>query len=404
MKEQIDYAMRNKITAGRVQYANFIMQKQLLEARQRVSYSIVQPDNASSYLPTLIVGQVSTTAAENERYIAEAQAQIPSASATVPDAPTGLSAAAGNEHLEISFTAGSDGGSAITNYEYSLDGGAFTAFSPAQTASPLIILGLTNGTAYSVVIRAVNSVGAGASSDPVSETPSGTDTFEQFTTVGTTSWTAPTYTTSVTYLIVGGGGGSGGGYDTGAGGGGGAGEVVTGTFSVVGGTTYTITVGDGGAAGTVNRTIPSETSGGTGDSSIFATLTAVGGSGGFGSRNQIGGSGAGGAQVTTGVGGGAGRGGGSNGGGGGGGGNGSAGGSKSGSTAGIGGTGVSNSITGSAVTYGAGGGGGTGGTTNAAVAGTSNRGNGARGGGGASGQQSQGAKGGSGYVALRYNV
>lgn len=406
MKQPIDYTMRTTQLSNRVRYANKIVQQALQEAGTGSPFVSSFPLKEASSIVQLRMGEVATTPAEVARYLST----IPSSGggggtpASVPSAPTALSTTAGNEHISISFTQGSDGGAAITNYEYLIDpNGAFVPLSPAQTTSPVIITGLTNGVAYTIQLRAVNSVGAGPASDAVSETPTGTDTFTAFTAVETTSWTAPTYTTSVTYLIVGGGGGSGGGFDTGGGGGGGAGEVVTGTFSVVGGTTYTVAVGDGGAAGVSIRSPVSETSGGAGDSSSFASITAAGGSGGFGSRNQTDGSGSGGAQVVAGSGGGAGRGGGATGGGGGGGGNGGAGGSKSGATGGAGGAGVSNSITGSAVTYGAGGAGATGGTTNAGVAGTNNRGNGARGGGGGAGAQMNGAKGGTGYVALRYN-
>ena len=223
---------------------------------------------------------------------------------------------------------------------------------------------------------------------------------QTFTTTGVAFWTVPRLTRSVEYLIVGGGGGSGPGYNNGGGGGGGAGVVLSGSIAVRGDQRYTIIVGDGGAAGTV--TDPVEVSGGTGQTSSFGTLQAVGGSGGFGSRIQTGGSGAGGAIATATSGGGSGRGGGASGGGGGGGGNGSAGGNKSGATAGTGGSGISSSISGSAVTYGAGGAGATGNFTSTGVAGTANTGNGAKGGGGASGQQGQGAKGGSGIVILRF--
>jgi hypothetical protein len=226
-----------------------------------------------------------------------------------------------------------------------------------------------------------------------------------FTTIGSTSWTAPSWVTSVEYLLVGGGGGSGGGYDTGAGGGGGGGMVLTGTLSITPGATYTITVGDGGNAGTVDRTVPLETNGGSGEDSTFASITALGGGGGFGSRLPApgGNDGSGGPAAvnpsTASLGG---RGGGSNGGGGGGGGSSGAGGNKSLTTAGEGGAGTASSLSGSSVNYGVGGNGGTGASNNNAVAGTSNRGNGARGGGGAAGSQRQGAKGGSGIVVIKY--
>ena len=90
----------------------------------------------------------------------------------VPDAPTSLVAYRGYSSAEIAFTAGADGGLPITNYKYSTDNGSsWTAFSPAVTSSSVTIGGLTNGTTYSVRLRAVNMVGDGAISDAVSVTP-----------------------------------------------------------------------------------------------------------------------------------------------------------------------------------------------------------------------------------------
>jgi len=90
-----------------------------------------------------------------------------------PSAPTITVITPGNGSLSVAFTAPtSNGGAAITNYEYSSDnGGTFTAVSPASTTSPIAISGLTNGTTYTVVIRAVNSAGSGDSSSPVTGTP-----------------------------------------------------------------------------------------------------------------------------------------------------------------------------------------------------------------------------------------
>jgi hypothetical protein len=90
----------------------------------------------------------------------------------VPGAPTSLTASAGGGQLAISFTAGSNGGSSITNYQYQLDGGSWVSFSPAVTSSPTVITGLTNGTEYSVKLRAVNARGNGTASAAVTGTPS----------------------------------------------------------------------------------------------------------------------------------------------------------------------------------------------------------------------------------------
>ena len=93
--------------------------------------------------------------------------------AIVPTAPTITGITAGNSQLSVAFTApSSNGGASITNYAYSTDNGSsFTACSPLQTTSPILITGLTNGTTYNVQIRAVNSAGSGAASNTISETP-----------------------------------------------------------------------------------------------------------------------------------------------------------------------------------------------------------------------------------------
>jgi hypothetical protein len=91
---------------------------------------------------------------------------------TAPAAPTNLSATAGDGSATISFTPGSDGGSPIIDYKYSLDGGSsWWPLSQPDTASPITITGLTNGTAYSISILAVNSNGDGLPSQAVSVTP-----------------------------------------------------------------------------------------------------------------------------------------------------------------------------------------------------------------------------------------
>jgi len=91
---------------------------------------------------------------------------------TVPSASTITGITPGNGNLSAAFTSGSNGGASVTNYKYSLDGGSsFTAFSPAQTTSPVSISGLTNGTAYNVQLLAVNAAGDGAASNSETATP-----------------------------------------------------------------------------------------------------------------------------------------------------------------------------------------------------------------------------------------
>jgi hypothetical protein len=92
--------------------------------------------------------------------------------AAAPTAPTITGLSSGNGQLFVTFTApSSNGGSTITNYEYSLDGITFTPFSPARVTSPLTIPDLVNGSSYSVSIRAINSVGPSSASGQLSGTP-----------------------------------------------------------------------------------------------------------------------------------------------------------------------------------------------------------------------------------------
>ena len=107
----------------------------------------------------------------NGKFVAVAAGNTPSAMTseltepTTPDAPTSLAVTIGKGSASVAFTAGADGGSSITNYEYQLNGtGAWTALSPVDTSSPVTISGLTNGTPYTVKLRAVNALGAGAAS------------------------------------------------------------------------------------------------------------------------------------------------------------------------------------------------------------------------------------------------
>ena len=96
------------------------------------------------------------------------------ASAALPAAPTVDSIAAGDSRATVSFTAGDEGGSAITNYQYSTDAGlTWQTRSPAGTSSPLVINGLLNGTEYNVRIRAINSEGFGSATSSTPVTPAG---------------------------------------------------------------------------------------------------------------------------------------------------------------------------------------------------------------------------------------
>ena len=105
---------------------------------------------------------------EGMNYVRSIRAFAP---ASPPAAPTGLTATAGNGQISIAFTAGADNGSTISNYKYSLDGTTYTAFSPSDTTTPVVVTGLTNGTSYTIRLKAVNLIGDGAASASVTATP-----------------------------------------------------------------------------------------------------------------------------------------------------------------------------------------------------------------------------------------
>jgi hypothetical protein len=219
----------------------------------------------------------------------------------------------------------------------------------------------------------------------------------EFKTVGTTTWKVPSGVTSVDYLVVGGGGGGANGYDNAGGGGGGAGMVLSGSLSVISGSTLNITVGDGGVGGANTRF---NNAGSSGNNSSFHTITALGGGGGFGSRTTAT---AGATQISSNsapVGGGGSQGGNGGKGGGGSTGNGSA---NSGTTGGAGGSGFASDISGSSLVYGIGGAGANSGTQNGGTNGANNTGNGGVAGGAASSSSVGGGKGGSGVVILKLN-
>jgi subtilisin family serine protease len=95
----------------------------------------------------------------------------PPVTPVAPSAPTGITITPSSGSLSVRFTAGAAGTSPITSYKYSVNGGTTWATrQTGTTASPIVITGLTNGTTYSVSIRAVSLAGDGAASTAVSAT------------------------------------------------------------------------------------------------------------------------------------------------------------------------------------------------------------------------------------------
>jgi len=84
----------------------------------------------------------------------------------VPDAPTSVTATAGNGQATVAFTPPANtGGGAIINYTVTvLVGGVPTGITATGTGSPITVPGLTNGTAYTFTVTASNAVSTSAAS------------------------------------------------------------------------------------------------------------------------------------------------------------------------------------------------------------------------------------------------
>jgi uncharacterized repeat protein (TIGR02543 family) len=95
-------------------------------------------------------------------------------SASAPSAITNLSATAGNSQVTLSWSAPSNGGAAISRYEFRqrTGTGAWGAWtSTGSTTTSRIVTSLTNGTSYGFQVRAVNSAGNGGDSNTATATP-----------------------------------------------------------------------------------------------------------------------------------------------------------------------------------------------------------------------------------------
>jgi RHS repeat-associated protein len=90
-----------------------------------------------------------------------------------PAPPTGVTATPGNGQAGVSWTAPtSNGGSPITGYTVIASPGGLTATTGLVTS--VVVAGLTNGTAYTFTVEAINALGTGAPSAPsASVTPVG---------------------------------------------------------------------------------------------------------------------------------------------------------------------------------------------------------------------------------------
>ncbi|WP_420432659.1 fibronectin type III domain-containing protein [Candidatus Poriferisocius sp.] len=146
------------------------------------SYSVTGLDNGTAY--TISVRAVND-------FGAGAAGSASATPATVPSAPE-VSAERGDGEVTVSWTAGDDGGSAVTAWQLQVDDGDWADV--AADATSHSVPDLTNGTSYSFSVRAVNDVGDGAEGS-ASATPATVPAAPEVTaTAGdgevTVSWTA----------------------------------------------------------------------------------------------------------------------------------------------------------------------------------------------------------------------
>jgi hypothetical protein len=97
---------------------------------------------------------------------------IDSIAILLPNAPTSLSATAGNTQIVLSWTAPTN--TSISDYtvEYTPSGGSAATVDTGSMATSYTLTGLTNGTAYTVRVRAVSAAGNGNYSTAETGTPS----------------------------------------------------------------------------------------------------------------------------------------------------------------------------------------------------------------------------------------
>lgn len=162
-----------------------------------------------------------------------------------PGAPTIGTATAGSSLCaSVTFTAPGCTGypAGVTGYRVISTPGCV---SNTGASSPVVVSGLTAGTAYTFKAQATNATGYGALSAASNSITASSAGQQAYTTAGTYSWVAPANVTSVSVVAIGGGGG---GYKSsnprsGAGGA----LAYTNNITVTPGNSYTVVVGAGGA-------------------------------------------------------------------------------------------------------------------------------------------------------------
>lgn len=116
--------------------------------------SIYAPGVSPSATPVDRISSPAATGSGSVTYVAPA---------TVPGTPTSLSRNLNTASKTFTWTAPSNGGSAITNYEFNTNNTGWVARSPASVATSYAITSSSGLTGNTFQVRAVNAVGSGGS-------------------------------------------------------------------------------------------------------------------------------------------------------------------------------------------------------------------------------------------------
>ena len=109
--------------------------------------------------------QVTEGSSEYQRFTQymDLLSEVAEPTPSVPSEPLNVSAAAGNASATVSFSVpADDGGATITSYTATSNPGALSG---SCTASPCLVEGISNGTAYTFTVSATNEAGEGPDSD-----------------------------------------------------------------------------------------------------------------------------------------------------------------------------------------------------------------------------------------------
>ena len=127
------------------------------------TWSGVSTPQTFTITPT-VVGSITLTPTNNGS-LTNPGAINYTVNSTVPDAPTSVTATAGNSQATVSFIAPANtGGTSITGYTVTSSPAGGIDSNAGSTSTSHIITGLTNGTAYTFTVVATNSVGSSSSS------------------------------------------------------------------------------------------------------------------------------------------------------------------------------------------------------------------------------------------------